>query len=676
MRDCALQCSVPPSEIVRDMRTISHRVESEGVSFLTITLPSFDSVLLQALANGRLPSTGFPGFRNTRGLPSFLRGFLRKVFNASGNLLDEPCVTSVACLHQICLTFKKVKAQCSDARVTKAMQDFVRIDRSLPGNNASGFLGAYCSGGVREDGIKPPSVTDLSRAFRILFSKALLPLDRKIFEGERIEARHGPGATAEKVMYNDKFRWTQWTERLGAVFASDAYLHAMEHAAGEGALPVSFPLEAVTPELETPVRVIQVPKTMKGPRIIAIEPVVMQYMQQGLLDGITKGIKGSFIGASVLFDDQSINATRALRGSKDGHNATLDLSEASDRVSFWLVDSLVRPWFPNFMDALDATRSRRARVPCADPEGGSSQYGMLQQIGSQDELPDVGVCDRSSNDNSSDRGTNRRRVDRSAREGIRLLGRPGRIPLPSTLIELRKFASMGSAVCFPVEAMVFTTIVFCGVADSRGLSLTPRLARSLAKDVSVFGDDIIVPVDSAPTVVAYLEAFGLKVNYRKSFWTGRFRESCGTDAFQGEVITPSYLKTLDWDDSSTLSWLASWVEFSNSLYFAGYWETARTIRKRISRLGYRIPMVSTTSPAIGYHNVRGTYEWTGWHRDYHQPMVLAYRHRTKRVDSPLDDIAALRKVMTTSFNQDNDHLTSSAMRSSSVGTKKRWTSPY
>lgn len=213
-RDCAIQCSVPPSEIERDLRTITQRVESEGLSFLTITLPAFDSALLQALAKGCLPSSGLPGFRTHAGLPAFMRGFLRRVFDSRGKLLDEPCVTTVACLHQVCLTFKKVRAQCSNARVTKAMQEFIRIDRNLP-------TPENCRGvGRVVDGVLIPSVDDLSSAFRVLYSRALLPLDRKIHEGVRLNSKHGKGATAERVMYNDKFRWTQWTERLDKVFFS------------------------------------------------------------------------------------------------------------------------------------------------------------------------------------------------------------------------------------------------------------------------------------------------------------------------------------------------------------------------------------------------------------------------------------------------------------------------
>ena len=45
----------------RDSETIAKRVEHEGLSFLTIGLPSFSSSFLQALERGWIDSTDFPG---------------------------------------------------------------------------------------------------------------------------------------------------------------------------------------------------------------------------------------------------------------------------------------------------------------------------------------------------------------------------------------------------------------------------------------------------------------------------------------------------------------------------------------------------------------------------------------------------------------------------------------
>lgn len=88
-------------------------------------------------------------------------------------------------------------------------------------------------------------------------------------------------------------------------------------------------------------------------------------------------------------------------------------------------------------------------------------------------------------------------------------------------VELNKFAPMGSALCFPIEALIFFAI-----------------CRTVTRDVYVYGDDIIVPTGQALECIIALEDYGLRVNHAKSFLYGRFRESCGVDAFDGENVTP------------------------------------------------------------------------------------------------------------------------------------------
>jgi len=88
-------------------------------------------------------------------------------------------------------------------------------------------------------------------------------------------------------------------------------------------------------------------------------------------------------------------------------------------------------------------------------------------------------------------------------------------------VELKKFAPMGSALCFPIEAILF----FC-------------IARLVTDKVWVYGDDIIVGNAYALPVIEKLHHYGLKVNLDKSLFTGFFRESCGSDYYKGDFITP------------------------------------------------------------------------------------------------------------------------------------------
>lgn len=95
--------------------------------------------------------------------------------------------------------------------------------------------------------------------------------------------------------------------------------------------------------------------------------------------------------------------------------------------------------------------------------------------------------------------------------------------LPDSTLEFKKFAPMGSALCFPIEAMLFYSI-----------------GRSVSDEVYVYGDDMIVPRIDAENVIKALESYGLLVNHDKTLLTGLFRESCGGEYYCGVDI--SYIK--------------------------------------------------------------------------------------------------------------------------------------
>jgi hypothetical protein len=85
------------------------------------------------------------------------------------------------------------------------------------------------------------------------------------------------------------------------------------------------------------------------------------------------------------------------------------------------------------------------------------------------------------------------------------------------------------------------------------------------ESILVYGDDVIVPTAYAGSAIAILEEFGLKVNHSKSCTKGRFRESCGVDAFDGFNVTPIRLRTV-WSHSPRPDVYTSWISYANSGY--------------------------------------------------------------------------------------------------------------
>jgi len=145
------------------------------------------------------------------------------------------------------------------------------------------------------------------------------------------------------------------------------------------------------------------------------------------------------------------------------------------------------------------------------------------------------------------------------------------------VVHMKKFAPMGSATCFPVEALIFWALCVSVVCCTRGISVAKA-----AEDLYVYGDDIIcLSVDQAQ-IRQHLPRFGLVLNEGKCCTAGFFRESCGTDAYKGSDVTPTKFRRV-WSRILDASSYPAWVSYSNSLHADGFYRTADYIESRVQR---------------------------------------------------------------------------------------------
>ena len=108
----------------------------------------------------------------------------------------------------------------------------------------------------------------------------------------------------------------------------------------------------VVPVEVRPARLAFVPKTSKTDRSICVEPSLNALGQKGIGSYMKKRL--DLYGVDLR--DQTVNQRLALEGSIRGNHATVDLSSASDTVSYALVMSLLpMEWF----ELLDHFRSER-----------------------------------------------------------------------------------------------------------------------------------------------------------------------------------------------------------------------------------------------------------------------------------------------------------------------------
>jgi hypothetical protein len=154
---------------------------------------------------------------------------------------------------------------------------------------------------------------------------------------------------------------------------------------------------------------------------------------------------------------------------------------------------------------------------------------------------------------------------------------------------LKKFAPMGSALCFPVEALVFWALSVAAISQA-GLPL-----RHAATLVYVYGDDIVVPTKYFSEVVAALTSAGLAVNREKCCYRGFFRESCGVDAFKGVDVTPTRIRTLWSGKPSDGNALVSYASYANSLCKKGFARASEYLFRELERCYGLLPYATATS---------------------------------------------------------------------------------
>lgn len=521
----------------RDIDRVASGVKNRGLGFFTLDLPNLDAILLVALKEGRLHAKGPCSHMvsKTCKVPRFLSGLWLRVFDNDGCLLDEPDITSIAFLRQLCCLGKKIEVPCSPMRVKHTMGEYYNVERELrtptlqwdddeldPNNQrcAVHFRDGLATGDSLlfpepgypgQDRERIRKLTDnLTRICGWVAAEigSFCPITNSTREGEEDSAgiglRHGPGAVADVRKGQSKYGFPNWPAKLQHWFPFDAF----------GVLNVDcIDWDQYPYNHEPPSKLCQVPKTAKAPRLIAAEPVAHQWCQQLILEFLVAKFKTIFGDDFITIKDQEPSRRMALAASLSNNLSTVDLSSASDRLSCWAIERMFKGNF-QLLEIMHSVRTRWT-------------------------------------------------VDT--------------ISQPKNFLKLRKFSTQGSALTFPIQSIFFLCCVLAVLPKERSLG---AYRRKYKNQVRVFGDDIILPTSGYADLVTLLHYLGLKVNEEKSFATGSFRESCGQDAFKGEDVTPIKTKVA-WSDTPTSR--AATLDYSNNLFLKGYWHAAVAVESTLPK---------------------------------------------------------------------------------------------
>lgn len=528
--DSGCEASISVTECSRDIASLQHRISSEGLSFLTKTLPSLGKALDRALLgdSNAFVSLPFKKARDSR-LPVLFGDLLRRVLNSNGTVRTDADGQSVRLLRQLTYSFYKLDVPYDSELNEKVIKEFCQVDKDLPILFYEENTQDISTDTVIRLMDLPGSSKDQD-GFRVLgkelsycakIARHVIALAIGHLDPRDIRPRHGPGAVATGERGPEKVHLNTVISRLERVYP---YMDYMKYNLGH---VCDTWMTALRSEEYGTAKVVLVPKDSRGPRLISCEPLTNQWIQQGQMSLLVETLEKHWLTkGQVNFTDQSTNGILALRASLTGEHATLDMKEASDRVSWALVELL----FPkHWVEALWASRSAATKLPNGE------------------------------------------------------------------VIRLNKFAPMGSAVCFPVEALCFFALaigaVYCkqirlkdgGLAllNAKPYYLEKGRIREIAESIFVYGDDIICRTEDCGSIKEYLSHFALRFNEDKCCTRGFFRESCGVDAFKGVDVTPVKFRRRLYPSQIAPDAYLSWVEYSNSLFEKGFWHSANIISETI-----------------------------------------------------------------------------------------------
>jgi len=122
---------------------------------------------------------------------------------------------------------------------------------------------------------------------------------------------------------------------------------------------------------------------------------------------------------------------------------------------------------------------------------------------------------------------------------------------------------MGNGFTFELESLIFYAAAF---AVREFAHLHPDLiepdgrtgVRHIEGPLSVYGDDVILPSGLSGLFASFSAFLGFRVNSKKSFSSGPFRESCGSHYFDGVDCKPIFLK-------EKLCYVESFYKLGNSV---------------------------------------------------------------------------------------------------------------
>lgn len=344
-----------------------------------------------------------------------------------------------------------------------------------------------------------------------------------VFEGWSPGAflpKHGNGRVAEQGISNSNQKNADFP-----TYPTITYLFGKELGGGSRVHP-EYGAKASSRVSRNISRLKFVPKNWKKTRSICMEPVLFQWAQQGVRLWYEHHLSTSILRRAVTIQDQTGNQLAACFGSEFGTVDTIDLSSASDSVSWVLVKRI----FPaKVCKYLAATRTRLVEVPDQDEPVMVHKFAPMGSA----------LC----------------------------------FPVQSTIYSAVVYAAGIAATYDLNDRLEFESLL---------KRIDRRFLQKLFKNYNdfglfpfqpfrVYGDDIITDSRLTSIVVRMLRQLGFEVNNEKSFVGNQaYRESCGKHYFDGFDVTPFYFRVKKIGEKVSIATVSGIIDAANRAKVYGY----------------------------------------------------------------------------------------------------------
>lgn len=563
------------ADFTRDRECFNKRLKNEGLAFVTDALPELMTGLLDLLEHG---DASFPSFKLQKGTnyPRFFRRLFEIVTNEKDYNAQHQAAAMDA-IYNVSTSFKKLRGIPDTVRHQQQYDDFVKVDEEL--------------GTIDTDYLYQPDLEPIMRSIASQWCDFASGLDP---DGDDCIPRPGPGATVGNVPKHARYAPSVLYKSLAKIFPYESWFQPTPWDTQEVIKSREYE-QLYTQAVDEPhSEYLLVPKTFIKWRGICKEANEVQFFQQALRRQLYAQIERYF-SWGIPIRDQQVHRDLALMASIDREDATIDESEASDRIARCLVWHMTAST-PKYRDALMAVSTKKIKPP----------------------------------------------LWASNRE----------------LLSANKFAPMGSAVCFPVMSLVHYFLIRAIILTYR-TDIQIKDRKGLCERVSVYGDDIVLPSSCVDLVYKWLPRFGMKINQSKSFSKSFFRESCGCHAYKGVDITPVYIKYTNFSstDASDGKKLASLLAAESLHHKRGRFETAKFLRDYIeAKWQLKLPYVSDVTPLVGFlrppfssdltdfsdlPKSQTSRKWDRWHQSF-KYRLMCWKVSTDKGVIPSETEAYLR----------------------------------